>query len=98
MPKRDCLATIDGNAIQQTCVAPAKKIKGAGAKNEKKALPAPCHMFDNPQRIQDLYDEIVSDKSLEDIQAGMIKVMSAKNKDLVKKVMAGRPTVPDSTI
>jgi hypothetical protein len=36
-------------------------------------LAAPVNSFDNPARIQDLYNEISSDKPLDQIQEAMVK-------------------------
>jgi hypothetical protein len=55
-----------------------------------KKLQAPTNTFDNPERIAALYEHITSSKTLEEIQQNMVKVMQQKNKDRLKKLLAGR--------
>ena len=44
------------------------------ARGRRWQLAAPVNAFDNPARIQELYNEITSDKTLEKIHEAMIKV------------------------
>jgi len=68
-----------------------KKSKGTSAPTTVKAQKTkPSHLFDNPTRIAALYEEITAEKPLNEIKDGMIKIMQAKNKDLLKKLFAGR--------
>lgn len=50
--------------------------------------------FDNPSRIQELYNEIASDKPLKEIQDAMIKAHAMPRPETAAATIATLPSVP----
>merc|ERR1711939_1056033 len=86
MGKRNALQAVTENVAgaHKKIEGPVKKAKMEQKANEKTKLRAPTNAFDNPQRIDELYSVITSDKLMQQ------KKGKDSNKDRLKQITAGR--------